>query len=92
MQEGSFQEHGGSITAAEFDRLAFLMRSSAESCSHSMEGSPMDTSPTPFSGDNHSMGYCNAQNKECPALLQKQVDYVDKAVDTPTSLPALRCH
>ena len=50
VQEGSFQEHGGSITAGEFDRLAFLMRSSAESCSHSMEGSPMDTSPTPFSG------------------------------------------
>lgn len=50
VHEGSFQGQGGDITAAEFDRLAFLMQSSAESNSHSADGSPMDISPTPFSG------------------------------------------
>ena len=50
VQEGSFQGHSEDISAGEFDRLAFLMRSSAESSADSREGSPMDTTPSPFSG------------------------------------------
>ncbi|KAK9916762.1 hypothetical protein WJX75_006671 [Coccomyxa subellipsoidea] len=46
--EGSL--HNGTICAAEFDRLGFLLRGSAES-SPAQEGSPMEISPSPFQED-----------------------------------------
>ncbi|CAL8467086.1 g6622 [Coccomyxa elongata] len=46
--EGSL--HSGTISAAEFDRLGFLLRGSAESTA-AQDGSPMDVSPSPFQED-----------------------------------------
>lgn len=40
--------HSGTVSAEEFDRLAFLLRLSGERAQD--DGSPMDTSPSPFEG------------------------------------------
>ena len=74
VQEGSFQGHGGSITAGEFDRLSFLMHSASDSPNPLADGSPMDTSPTPFSGE-FSFFPCQAKWNEmkswcCPLSLR----------------------
>jgi hypothetical protein len=45
--EGSL--HGAGLTAAEFDRLSFLLRPAAEGHSDT-DGSPMDVAPSPFNG------------------------------------------
>ncbi|EIE26747.1 TBCC-domain-containing protein [Coccomyxa subellipsoidea C-169] len=46
-QKADSSLHNGTISAAEFDRLGFLLRGSAES-SPTQDGSPMDVSPSPF--------------------------------------------
>lgn len=42
--------HSGMVSAEEFDRLAFLLRLSGDRAQD--DGSPMDTSPSPFEGGN----------------------------------------
>ena len=58
IQEGSYQGHSGSIMAGEFDRLSFLLRSAFEQASIDTEGSPMDVTPTPFTGTHRTSLHC----------------------------------
>lgn len=69
--------HSGTVSAEEFDRLAFLLRLSGERAQG--DGSPMDTSPSPFEGGlpagSHGCRGCpcrgvllqGAQTKSCAA-------------------------
>ena len=58
IQEGSYHGHSGNIMAGEFDRLSFLLRSAFEQASIDTEGSPMDVSPTPFTGSYRTSLHC----------------------------------
>ena len=58
IQEGSYHGHSGSIMAGEFDRLSFLLRSAFEQASIDTEGSPMDVTPTPFTGTYRTSLHC----------------------------------
>ena len=55
VQKAEGSVHSGTISAAEFDRLGFLLRGSFES-NAAKEGSPMDVSPSPFQGQSPASG------------------------------------